>query len=60
MIEAVLLACSVCYGDPGSALSKGAAAGVLFLVGVVTFVLAWIATVIFIWARRARSLKGNT
>jgi hypothetical protein len=35
----LFLACSVCYGDPASQLSKGAVAGALFMIGVVAFVL---------------------
>lgn len=51
-----ILACSVCFGDPASALSKGALMGVLFLMGVVFFVLTGIAAAIFVWARRAQRL----
>ena len=52
-----LLACSVCFGDPQSSLSRGVIAGVLVLLGVVTFVLGWIATLIFVWARKARKIS---
>lgn len=50
----VILACSVCFGDPNSALSKGTAMGVLFLMGVVFVVLAAIASTLLVWANRAR------
>ncbi|GEM_PF-405879 len=53
-----LFACSVCFGDPQSSLSRGVIAGVLVLLGVVAFVLGWIATLIFVWARKARKIKG--
>ena len=49
----LILACSVCFGDPRSLLSRGAFWGVLFLMGVIIFVLASIASVSWIWARRA-------
>lgn len=51
-----VLACSVCFGDPNSSLTKGAMAGVIVLLGVVGFVLGWIATLIFCWARKAHKL----
>ena len=54
-----ILACSVCFGDPNSLLSKGAFWGVLFLIGVVGFVLASIASTIWIWARRAKKLDSS-
>lgn len=50
-------ACSVCFGDPGSPMSKGAMAGVAFLLGVVLFVLAGIAVTGVTWARRARKME---
>jgi hypothetical protein len=50
-------ACSVCFGDPNSPLSKGAIAGVVFMVGVVSVVLLTIAFTSFIWARRAKKLQ---
>ena len=53
------LACSVCFGDPGSAMSKGAVAGVLFLGGVTVFVLGSVAAAIFVCVRRARNLAGK-
>ena len=55
----IFLACSVCAGNPNSLLSKGAIAGVLFLVGVVVIVLGGIAATAFCWARRARQIAGN-
>ncbi len=51
------LACSVCYGDPNSAMSQGAKAGVLVLLGVVGVVLTGIASLLIFWMRRAASLK---
>lgn len=54
-----VLACSVCFGDPNSLLSKGAFWGVLSLVGVVAFVLAWIAIVALAWTRKADKLTRS-
>ena len=52
------LACAVCFGDPKSALSKGAVAGVVTLAGVVVAVLLGISYVAFVWYLRAK--KGNS
>lgn len=56
---APVLACSVCFGDPSSAASKGTVAGVLFLGGVTTFVLGSIAATIFVCVRRAKNLSAR-
>ena len=52
------LACSVCYGDPNSAMSQGAKAGVLVLLGVVGVVLTGLASLLIFWMRRAANLEG--
>ena len=52
-MKGVFLACAVCFGDPNSLLSKGVVPAVLFLMGVVAFVLGWIAFLAFRWSRRA-------
>lgn len=63
MIPAILLiaeradACSVCFTNPDSELTAGAKMGVLFLLGVVCFVLSAIACVAISWSRRARRLQ---
>ena len=49
--------CSVCFGDPASSIRKGAAAGVLFLLGVVVLLLSGIAATLITWARRASAGK---
>ncbi len=54
MKNMIPLACSVCFGDPNSSMTKGAMMGVLFLLGVVLFVLGAIASVAVVWTRRAR------
>ncbi len=50
------LACSVCYGEPGSPMVMGIQAGVLVLLGVVGTVLAGLGSVIIFWVRRASRL----
>lgn len=54
--SAAVEACTVCYGDPNSLQVKGAEAGVLFLLGVVVFVLLAIAGMILFFAVRARRI----
>ena len=51
-------ACSVCAGDPNSALSQGAQAGMLVLLGVVGAVLVGLASLIIFWMRRAANLRA--
>ena len=52
-----VLACSVCYGDPNSAMAQGAQAGVLVLLGVVGVVLTGLASLLVFWMRRAANLE---
>ena len=54
MIPGTLQACAVCYGNPESDMAKGAAAGVLVLMGIVLSVLVGIVGVAIFWMRRAR------
>ena len=49
-------ACSVCFGDPNSALVKGAASGILVLFGVICCVLCGFASLGGYWMVRARRL----
>jgi len=51
-------ACSVCYGDPNSALTKGVKMAVLFLLGVVLSVLTGIASIAWVWVRRSEKLRN--
>ncbi len=55
-MNAIWMACSVCFGDPSSPLSKGILAGVWLLLAVVIGVLGAIAAVAVTWTRRARRL----
>lgn len=49
-------ACAVCFGDPDSRMVKGVVAGVLVLVGVISAVLAGVASVGVCWMQRSRRL----
>ena len=51
------VACSVCFGDPDSAMAKGAAAGVVLLAGVAGFVLSAVAGTGLFWIHRARAIR---
>ncbi len=50
------LACSVCFGDPGSSMNQGVQAGMLVLLGVVGVVLTGLASLLLFWVRRAANL----
>ena len=53
------MACSVCYGDPNSPLTKGVDAGVLVLLAFVGVILLLLASLLVFWTRRAAHL-GET
>ena len=50
-------ACSVCFGDPASFMSKGVVAGVVALLAVVVVVLGAIAFIAVSWSGRAKNLQ---
>ena len=51
------MACPACYGDPNSAITKGASNGVWFMLGIVGFVqIGFLAMFIGFW-RRSRALQ---
>ena len=52
------LACSACAGDPNAALSQGAQAGMLVLLGVIGVVLTGLASLMLFWVRRAANLEA--
>jgi hypothetical protein len=55
-----VIACSVCYGDPASPLTKGVEAGVLVLLAVVGGVLLLLGSLLLFWMRRAAILADAT
>ncbi len=59
MISQLPMACAVCFGDPNAAMTKGAVAGMLSLLGVTLLVLAGIAATGIAWARRARAIPDD-
>lgn len=51
------MACPVCFGDPSSPLTKGAANAIWFLIGIVALVqIGFIALFLSFW-RRARAMR---
>ncbi len=54
------VACSVCFGDPQSPITRGTLAGVFFLLIVVLTVLGAIACTGWVWARRAKKLGEHS
>jgi len=57
-VASTVRACSTCYGDPDSAMAKGAVMGVYVMIGVVSFVLAGIAGTSLYWMQRSRRLSA--
>ena len=49
-------ACSSCYGDPSSSLTRGAKAAILVMLAVVFALLATIAGYAWKWKKRAEEL----
>lgn len=52
-------ACSVCFGDPDSDLSKGMSMGILTLLLIITSVLAGVATFFVFLARRSSQMPAE-
>lgn len=50
-------ACSVCFGDPNSAVTKAVKSGVVFLLVVTGGVLGAMGWTFLTWAKRARQLS---
>ena len=51
-----LFPCAVCFGAPGDPMTRGASMGILFLLGVILFVLSLIGSFIFYLYYKTRSL----
>ncbi len=51
-------ACSVCYGNPESPLTKGMAAGIWVLLGCIFTLLAGFASLFLYWMSRSRRLSA--
>ncbi len=52
-------ACSVCFGDPNSKITRGIFAAVYVLLGAVLFVLGGIACTAWSWSRRAKNMTAK-
>ena len=52
-----LLACAVCYGEPGNPLTEGAKWGVIVLGAIIGSVLTGFASLFVFWSRRAAALE---
>ena len=57
LAPAVANACPVCFGDPNSAMQKGANNGIWVLLGVIAFVQLGFVALFFSFWRRARELR---
>lgn len=57
LAPSVAQACAVCFGDPDSPLTKGAAAGILVLGGFIAFVLLGVLGTGVFWIQRGRRLR---
>jgi hypothetical protein len=55
----LMSACSVCFGDPNSSLTKGTIAGVVFLLAVIFMVLGGILATGIVWTLRAKKLAAG-
>lgn len=51
------MACSVCFGDPSSPMSKGVNNAIIFLLGVVGFVQIGFVALFWSWWRNGLKLK---
>lgn len=58
-MKLLLLGCTVCYGDPASPLSKGAAMGVIVLGVAIAGVLAAFSGLFLYWMKRARRVEAQ-
>lgn len=58
-MKLLLLGCTVCYGDPASPLSKGAAMGVIVLGTAILGVLVSFSALFLYWMKRARALQAQ-
>jgi len=57
LVPSILSACPVCYGAPGSPMTKGSNNGIMFLLGVIGFVQVGFIAMFWSFWRRARELR---
>ena len=56
LIFDIVFTCGVCYGSPDEPAVKAAQAGILFLLGIVGFVLSGIALFMYNLSRRSKKI----
>lgn len=57
LVPSILSACPVCYGAPGSPMTKGSNNGIMFLLGIIGFVQVGFVAMFWSFWRRARELR---
>ena len=57
LVPSVLSACPVCYGAPGSPMTKGSNNGIMFLLGAIGLVQVGFVAMFWSFWRRARELS---
>jgi len=57
LVPSILFACPVCYGAPGSPMTKGSNNGIMFLLGIIGFVQVGFVAMFWSFWRRARELR---
>ncbi|MGH9419682.1 MAG: hypothetical protein ACRD3J_06900 [Thermoanaerobaculia bacterium] len=57
LIPAILTACPVCYGNPGSPMTKSSNNAIIFMLGIIGFVQVGFAAMFWSFWRRAKELR---
>jgi hypothetical protein len=52
LVPHAALACPICFGDPGSPMSRGVEMGIWFLLGVILLVQAGFGVFFFVYLRK--------
>ena len=57
LIPAILPACPVCYGNPGSPMTKSSNNAIIFMLGIIGFVQVGFVAMFWSFWRRAKELR---
>jgi hypothetical protein len=57
LIPAILSACPVCYGNPGSPMTKSSNNAIIFMLGIIGFVQVGFVAMFWGFWRRAKELR---
>jgi hypothetical protein len=57
LVPTVLSACPVCYGNPGSPMTKSSNNAIMFLLGVIGFVQVGFVAMFWSFWRRAQAMR---